>query len=122
LTKEESKEDEKISTKAIKKLYQLTTPLVDLLSASEKVPSSKDYTTVASILMSRHLPDLYASLLELAYAPASAFQAGTPTHNQIQTVPSHPGNMGPIKGSTQIGLTREEKDKCARMLMWLFDR
>ncbi|KAI8878263.1 hypothetical protein K501DRAFT_258909 [Backusella circina FSU 941] len=125
MTKDEKEEDKKIATKSLKTLYTLTTPLIDLISASEKVPSSKDYTTVSSILMSRHLPDLYASLLELAYAPASAFQSETTiTESQIQAVPSHPGNMGPIKGASkqQMGLTKEEKDKCARMLMWLFDR
>jgi hypothetical protein len=60
------------------------------------VPSSKKYTTVASILLSRHLPDLYAALLELAYAPPSAFQPqdeNSAKDEQVKNVPMTPGNM-----------------------------
>lgn len=107
---------------------QLTTPLVDIISQSEKVPESKSYTTVASILMSRHLPDLYAALLELAYAPNSAFQQQQQdtvddVTNQLESLPLTPGNMllRP-QAKKPTGLSREERDKCARMFMWLFDR
>jgi hypothetical protein len=111
-----------------------------VISHSEKVPASKSYTTVASILVSRHLPDLYAALLELAYAPASVFQQQQQDQNStVESVsnnleslpPLTPGNMfaAAQKPSPQsqppkklIGLSREERDKCARMFMWLFDR
>lgn len=108
---------------------KLTTPLVDIISQSEKVPESKSYTTVASILMSRHLPDLYAALLELAYAPNSAFQQQQDTvdtvTDQLKALPLTPGNMflrPPTQNNKPTGLTKEERDKCARMFMWLFDR
>lgn len=118
-----------ISTETVYSLLHLVTPLVDVIAQSEKVPSSKSYTTVASILMSRHLPDLYAALLELAYAPTSAFQqqplAASKNDTHIQTgsaaMPMTPGNMI-HQTKRQAGLKREERDKCARMFMWLFDR
>lgn len=112
-----------VSTETIYSLLHLVTPLVDVIAHSEKVPSSKSYTTVASILMSRHLPDLYAALLELAYAPASAFQqpANNPATPHTSSPPMTPGSMMQ-QVKKQAGLKREERDKCARMFMWLFDR
>jgi hypothetical protein len=99
---------------------------VDVIANSEKVPSSKSYTTVASILLTRHLPDLYAALLELAYAPTSAFANSNSTNsNSAQSMPMTPGNMMMMQQQQQsksTGLSREERDKCARMFMWLFDR
>ncbi|KAL7329605.1 hypothetical protein PS15p_204675 [Mucor circinelloides] len=75
--------------------------------------------------MSRHLPDLYAALLELAYAPASAFQQQAASNDksasQASALPMTPGNMMQ-QVRKQAGLKREERDKCARMFMWLFDR
>lgn len=121
-----SKDPEKISTEKIYSLYRLVSPLVDTIAKAEKVPSSKNYTTVASILLSRHLPDLYAALLELAYAPPSAFQqqeqkdtSDEPAKKSQMT----PGNMfmQPVQPKA-VGLKREERDKCARMFMWLFER
>lgn len=98
------------------------TPLVDIIASSEKVPSSKNYTTVSSILLTRHLPDLYTALLELAYAPMSAFAGGGNTSSKSgPSIPITPGNMM-MQQPKQIGLSREERDKCARMFMWLFDR
>ncbi|KAI8973433.1 hypothetical protein BDF20DRAFT_651428 [Mycotypha africana] len=140
-------------------LLRLVTPLVDMIASSDKVPDSKQYTTVASILLNRHLPDLYAALLQLAYAPNSAFNKSNtsssstdtppttittattttttttttnsqPTHN----VPMTPGNMMAIKSvnatitrstaatATTSYLSKEERDKCARMFMWLFEK
>ena len=113
-----------ISTETIYSLLRLVTPLVDVIAHSEKVPSSKSYTTVASILMSRHLPDLYAALLELAYAPTSAFQQQLQTSTTETTssaILMTPGNMMQ-QVKKHVGLKREERDKCARMFMWLFDR
>ncbi|KAI9267138.1 hypothetical protein EDC94DRAFT_667356 [Helicostylum pulchrum] len=78
--------------------------------------------------MSRHLPDLYAALLELAYAPNSAFQQQQQetvddVTNQLKSLPLTPGNMFlPPQAKKPTGLSREERDKCARMFMWLFDR
>ncbi|GAA5816742.1 hypothetical protein MFLAVUS_010274 [Mucor flavus] len=128
LSKDENDQQHKVSVENLHTLLQLTTPLVDIISQSEKVPESKSYTTVASILMSRHLPDLYAALLELAYAPNSAFQqqqqdAVDDVTNQLESLPLTPGNMllRP-QAKKPTGLSREERDKCARMFMWLFDR
>lgn len=96
-----------------------------MISQSEKVPASRGYTTVASILTTRHLPDLYAALLELAYAPTSAFQQEDTVDSitdGIKQMPLTPGNMFARTTTTKVGLSREDRDKCARMFMWLFDR
>ncbi|KAI9469900.1 MAG: hypothetical protein EXX96DRAFT_587901 [Benjaminiella poitrasii] len=129
LAKEEKDQTENktISAASVRSLLSRVTNLVDLIAESEKVPSSKEYTTVSSILMNRHLPDLYAALLELAYAPASAFQSQhDPALQQAEKIqlPTTPGNMMAIKSvvDRQSVLKREERDKCARMFVWLFDR
>lgn len=120
LSKDENDDKQKITTTHMTFLFKLTTTLIDLIAKAEKVPASLSYTTVASILMSRHLPDLYAALLELAYAPASAFQPTTLITEGVHHMPLTPGNIArPIN---RTGLSREERDKCARMFMWLFDR
>lgn len=120
-----------MTTQNLYSLLKLTTALVDVISQSDKVPASKSYTTVASILMNRHLPDLYAALLELAYAPTSALQQqeeddADSVAEESGSIPLTPGNMfataAASKPKKQIGLKREERDKCARMFMWLFDR
>ncbi|KAI8647476.1 armadillo-type protein [Parasitella parasitica] len=125
LSKDEEQQPQTVSTETIYSLLGLTTPLVDVIAHSERVPSSKNYTTVASILMSRHLPDLYAALLELAYAPTSAFQqqqrAAASGEQPSSATPMTPGNMM-LPAKKQVGLNKEERDKCARMFMWLFDR
>lgn len=132
LARDESDKQQKVTTQKLYSLLKLTTALVDVISQSDKVPASKSYTTVASILMNRHLPDLYAALLELAYAPTSALAQQEEDSNadsaaqQSASVPLTPGNMfataAAAKPKQQIGLKREERDKCARMFMWLFDR
>lgn len=118
---EEEQTTSKISTEKINTLYHLVSPLIDLISKTEKVPQSREYTTVASILLSRHLPDLYAALLELAYAPPSAFQQQNDTTKE-RVIPMTPGNMFVQPKKISVGLKREERDKCARMFMWLFER
>lgn len=126
LSKDENDQQHKVSTENLLSLLKLATSLVDVISQSEKVPASKSYTTVASILMTRHLPDLYAALLELAYAPTSAFQQQPTVEsitNKLEQMPLTPGNMFARPTTKRsIGLSREERDKCARMFMWLFDR
>ncbi|KAI8092217.1 uncharacterized protein B0P05DRAFT_525301 [Gilbertella persicaria] len=125
LSKTESDQDknDQVSTNTLYSLLDLVTPLVDLIAHSEKIPSSQTYTTVASILMNRHLPDLYAALLELAYVPASALQQEPEQITQAHSsTPLTPGSMFTSVKKQQIGLKREERDKCARMFVWLFDR
>lgn len=131
LSRDESDKQQKVTTQNLYSLLKLTTALVDVISQSDKVPASKSYTTVASILTNRHLPDLYAALLELAYAPTSALQQQEKDDDdsaaeKSASIPLTPGNMFATatasKLKKQIGLKREERDKCARMFMWLFDR
>lgn len=111
-----------MSTKALHDLYDLVTPLVDLIAQSEKVPESKGYTTVASILMTRHLADLYAALLELAYVPATEIRASVGDTDTLENeLPMTPGHLL-SSAKKEVGLPREKRDKCARMFMWLFDR
>lgn len=50
----------------IQALFGLTAPLVDMVNQSFAVQA---YTTVGSLLHARHLPDLFASLLQIAYGP-----------------------------------------------------
>ncbi|KAI8332001.1 hypothetical protein BD560DRAFT_52153 [Blakeslea trispora] len=73
--------------------------------------------------MNRHLPDLYAALLELAYVPNSQLKkdAITTSHRSASAIIT-PGHLLGTQTTQQIGLKREERDKCARMFVWLFDR
>ncbi|KAI8068543.1 hypothetical protein BC940DRAFT_367058 [Gongronella butleri] len=109
-------------------LLSNTTRLVDLMAHSYKALVGKRGTTVSSILLLRHLPDLYAALLQLAYEPAQASQIP----NDTKTPPKVAAPLNPTSlfdASTQTAnktdetaLTADEKAKCARMFMWLFDK
>ncbi|KAI7881468.1 hypothetical protein K492DRAFT_236650 [Lichtheimia hyalospora FSU 10163] len=69
------------------------------------VQAQKSFTTIGSILLTRHLPDLYAALLQLAYGPSpSTAASSTPS----TTVPTNP---------SQILLTT--KQSCMESLMLL---
>ncbi|CEI97266.1 hypothetical protein RMCBS344292_11402 [Rhizopus microsporus] len=119
---EDEEQTKQVSTKALHDLYDLVTPLVDLIAQSEKVPESKGYTTVASILMTRHLTDLYAAILELAYVPATEIRASVSDTDTLENeLPMTPGHLL-SSAKKEVGLPREKRDKCARMFMWLFDR
>ncbi|KAI9009389.1 hypothetical protein CLU79DRAFT_710972 [Phycomyces nitens] len=99
--------------------------LVNLVIKSEEVPASKGYTTAASIIISRHLPDIYAALLQLAYAPLSAYAPLEPLNKAIShnAIPASPANMSPaVSSKVTPGISRQEKDKSARVFMWLFER
>ncbi|KAI8375297.1 hypothetical protein EDC96DRAFT_436914 [Choanephora cucurbitarum] len=73
--------------------------------------------------MNRHLPDLYAALLELAYVPNSQLKKDVVSTAHTSTLAAiTPGNLLTRQTIQQIGLKREERDKCARMFVWLFDR
>ncbi|KAI9494679.1 hypothetical protein BDB00DRAFT_301422 [Zychaea mexicana] len=108
------------STKeGITQLLQTTSALVDLVARTQKVPASKTYTTVGSILLSRHLPDLFAGLLQLAYAPAPK-----PRNTKLTpaNIPNDPSMFLASQAQYNNVLTRAERDKCARMFAWLFER
>ncbi|KAG0743984.1 hypothetical protein G6F57_001082 [Rhizopus arrhizus] len=119
-TEEETKR--RISTQTLYDLYDLVSPLVDLISRSENVANAKNYTTVASILMTRHLSDLYAALLELAYVPPNEIEPNSYESNIEEAIPTSPGQLLSSRKKQQTGLPKEKRDKCARMFMWLFDR
>lgn len=84
------------------------------------VQAHKSFTTVGSILLTRHLPDLYAALLQLAYGPSptTASSSSSPS----TTMPTNPSQILLAAKQQPVGLTRAERDKCARMFMWLFER
>ncbi|KAG0180118.1 transmembrane and coiled-coil domains-containing protein 7 [Apophysomyces sp. BC1021] len=109
------------SLDSARRLLDYTTQLTDLLLKSQQVAAAKDYTTAASIIMTRHLPDLYAALLQLAYAPITGNKS---TGNGADVKPVSPADVGKFMASQPIhtGISREERDKCARMFMWLFER
>ncbi|KAI8082954.1 uncharacterized protein BX664DRAFT_361234 [Halteromyces radiatus] len=113
-------------------LLSITTQLVDIIARNEKTTIGKQGTTIASILLLRHLPDLYAALLQLAYQPVpSTTNINSPGNGSSISSSSSsssfsPANMGfsdsvMTKENTNI-LTPDEKNKCARMFMWLFER
>ncbi|KAI8335805.1 hypothetical protein BC941DRAFT_354970 [Chlamydoabsidia padenii] len=93
-------------------------------------------TTIAGILLVRHLPDLYAALLQLAYQPSTPITSSSinstlsPAHIQQSSHPLphqlNPATMGLSTKSPSLDqdntLTPDEKNKCARIFMWLFER
>lgn len=85
------------------------------------VQAHKSFTTVGSILLTRHLPDLYAALLQLAYGP-SPTAASPSSSSPSTTMPTNPSQILLATKQQPAGLTRAERDKCARMFMWLFER
>lgn len=99
-------------------LFHITCQLVDMIAAS--VQAHKSFTTVGSILLTRHLPDLYAALLQLAYGP-SPTTASSSSSSSSTNMPSNPSQIL-FAAKQPVGLTRAERDKCARMFMWLFER
>ncbi|KAI9288933.1 hypothetical protein BC943DRAFT_272773 [Umbelopsis sp. AD052] len=48
--------------------------MTDLTDIIQSKPKEETYTSVASILLNRHLIDIYAGLLQMAYAPFSAIE------------------------------------------------
>ncbi|CDS13877.1 hypothetical protein LRAMOSA06051 [Lichtheimia ramosa] len=99
-------------------LFHITCQLVDMIAAS--VQAHKSFTTVGSILLTRHLPDLYAALLQLAYGP-SPTTASSSSSSSSSNMPTNPSQIL-LAAKQPVGLTRAERDKCARMFMWLFER
>jgi hypothetical protein len=55
----------------IEHLSEIITELTDIIRSR---PNQETYTSVASILLNRHLIDIYAGLLQLAYAPFAAIE------------------------------------------------
>ncbi|GAB5590431.1 hypothetical protein Unana1_05331 [Umbelopsis nana] len=53
------------------RLLEIMTALTDII---ESRPEQEKYTSVGSILINRHLIDIYAGLLQMAYAPYSAIE------------------------------------------------
>ncbi|KAI8141137.1 hypothetical protein BJV82DRAFT_620981 [Fennellomyces sp. T-0311] len=92
-------------------LLNNTRALMDMISKCQTVAASKNYTTVGSILLARHLPDLFAALLQLAYAPKPQPKM-TPANIHDPSMFLSPAD----------GITPAERDKCARMFAWLFAR
>lgn len=109
------------SAESRRRLFQLTKALVDVVAETHLVPKSRAYTTVGSLLLSRYLPDMFASLLQLAYRPPIKRQR-LPV-SSASTVPTDPSNIFALHTQVQsVDLSNTERDKCARMVMWLFDR
>ncbi|KAI8388768.1 uncharacterized protein BYT42DRAFT_561154 [Radiomyces spectabilis] len=100
-------------------LLDLTTKLMDILVTNQQETAS-GYTTVASIIMIRHLPDLYAALLQLAYAPTPKPQPGS-SQTTSAPIPSNPAAIF-TQEKKERTVSYKDRDRCARMFMWLFDR
>ncbi|SAL97650.1 hypothetical protein [Absidia glauca] len=89
-------------------------------ATDEKTMARNHGTTVASIILLRHLPDLYAALLQLAYQPVST--TTPPPKQEHHTSPATLGLASNAATSQDKALGPDEKNKCARMFMWLFER
>lgn len=107
----------------------ITNQLMEIISSNDKMVGKKAGTTVASILLLRHLPDLYAALLQLAYQPISTYPSSLSSSssnsnmtNQQQFSPATIFSNPITEVQDEINLTAKEKDKCARMFMWLFEK
>jgi hypothetical protein len=101
-------------------LFSIATRLTDIIATDEKTMARHHGTTVASIILLRHLPDLYAALLQLAYQPVR-----TTTLPQSQEHHKSPATLGLASNAAtplDKALGPDEKTKCARMFMWLFER
>lgn len=55
-------------------MNHLSDILLVLTDIIQSRPNQETYTSVASILISRHLIDIYAGLLQISYAPYSAIE------------------------------------------------
>ncbi|CAO3642946.1 unnamed protein product [Cunninghamella echinulata] len=126
-------DDPHVSKHSSRYLFMIVNQLMEILLRNDKIVGKKSGTTVASILLLRHLPDLYAALLQLAYQPipssslASSHTSPSPSDIMDKskqqsfspaTIFSNPAN----KAQDDMILTAQEKDKCARMFMWLFEK
>ncbi|KAF7724463.1 transmembrane and coiled-coil domains-containing protein 7 [Apophysomyces ossiformis] len=118
---DKSAADHLSSSDNTRRLIYYTTQLTDLLLKSHQVSAAKGYTTAASIIMARHLPDLFAALLQLAYAPIIATKS---VSSATELKPMTPADMGRSVASQSVptGTSREEREKYARLFMWLFER
>ncbi|CAO3612330.1 unnamed protein product [Cunninghamella blakesleeana] len=111
-------------------LFKITDQLMGIVSSNDKNVGKKAGTTVATILLVRHLPDLYAALLQLAYQPisinpSSSVSPASSNNNMTNQQQFSPATIfsNPItEVKDEVNLTAKEKDKCARMFMWLFEK
>ncbi|ORX49189.1 hypothetical protein DM01DRAFT_1325961 [Hesseltinella vesiculosa] len=111
-----------------RRLFQNITKLVDTIAKSHPTLHGKRGTTVASILLQRHLPDLYAGLLQLAYEPSKPSTPQIPGSSTPSSTPVlNPSSLLDVAAAQTPApnnqpLHPNEKSKCAHMFMWLFDR
>lgn len=105
-----------------RRLLHISTQLVDMTVRTRRIPASNNYTTVSSILLSRYLPDLFAALLQLAYRPVSSSAKPQNRAAILATDPSKIGIASSVEPEQNGELLPKERDKCARMFAWLFER
>ncbi|KAI7865081.1 hypothetical protein BDF14DRAFT_1875694 [Spinellus fusiger] len=82
--------------------------------------------------MNRHLPDLYAALLQLIYAPLSAYdytkaveavEAKNVSQSAMPSKITTPADLFLTNpGAIMSGISQKDKEKCSRAFMWLFEK
>ncbi|KAF9418015.1 transmembrane and coiled-coil domains-containing protein 7 [Podila epigama] len=69
-------------------LWRIVEPLARITVAY--TPTATRFTTLGSILATRHVPDLYAALLQLAYRPLPKLAPVSPSGTELPASPSIP--------------------------------
>ncbi|KAJ2956554.1 hypothetical protein NQZ79_g7601 [Umbelopsis isabellina] len=104
--------NEHFTNKTLKMEY-LSHIMLSLTEIIQSKPSKETYTSVASILINRHLIDVYAGLLQLGYAPYSAIEKEqnelSNTNEKIQEIDESTDDLqlGPVN-TTATHIKREK--------------
>jgi hypothetical protein len=98
--------------------------MLSLTEIIQSKPSKETYTSVASILINRHLIDVYAGLLQLGYAPYSAIEKEqnelSNTNEKIQEIDESTDDLK--LGLVNTSATHIEREKFAENFRQLFQR
>lgn len=98
--------------------------MLSLTEIIQSKPSKETYTSVASILINRHLIDVYAGLLQLGYAPYTAIEKEqdelSNTNEKIQEIDESTESLQ--LGLVNTSSTHIEREKFAESFKQLFQR
>lgn len=100
------------------RLSEIMTALTDII---ESRPEQEKYTSVGSILINRHLIDIYAGLLQMAYAPYSAIEEErseiSPIIEEIEEDQSASGSL-----QLKVPQTKIDREQFTERFQQLFKR
>ncbi|KAI8583639.1 hypothetical protein K450DRAFT_222092 [Umbelopsis ramanniana AG] len=87
-------------------LSHIMTELTDIIQSK---PKEETYTSVASILLNRHLIDIYAGLLQMAYAPFAAIEKEQSELSKKEGESAEQPRLSPFQvNAPQIQIDREK--------------